>query len=151
VALLMQVDLDARIPPELYVAVAELLAWLYSLEQGSQTGMPVKTAPQQPGPSGRGQASNQDAGGIAADLVGTAAEEVALHLLRQILAGPGIHQVEAVLVDQHGLVFDPLLPAFLRDVLEDLLAELAGKGRKSRPSASRPSFTQLTIRAIYHL
>ncbi len=63
VALLMQVDLDARIPPELYVAVAELLAWLYSLEQRSQTGIPVKTAPQQPGPSGRGQASNQDAGG----------------------------------------------------------------------------------------
>lgn len=35
VALLMQVDLDGRIPPELYVAVAELLAWLYSLEAGS--------------------------------------------------------------------------------------------------------------------
>ena len=33
VALLMQVDLDARIPPQLYVAVAELLAWLYRLEQ----------------------------------------------------------------------------------------------------------------------
>lgn len=31
--LLMQVDLDAQIPPELYVAVAELLAWLYRLEQ----------------------------------------------------------------------------------------------------------------------
>jgi flagellar biosynthesis protein len=28
VALLMQVDLDARIPPALYLAVAELLAWL---------------------------------------------------------------------------------------------------------------------------
>jgi len=35
VALLMQVDLDERIPPELYVAVAELLAWLYRLEQES--------------------------------------------------------------------------------------------------------------------
>lgn len=33
VALLMQVDLDDRIPPQLYVAVAELLAWLYSVEQ----------------------------------------------------------------------------------------------------------------------
>ena len=32
VSLLMQVDLDERIPPELYVAVAELLAWLYRLE-----------------------------------------------------------------------------------------------------------------------
>jgi flagellar biosynthesis protein len=28
----MQVDLDAHIPPQLYVAVAELLAWLYRLE-----------------------------------------------------------------------------------------------------------------------
>ena len=34
VALLMQVDLDDRIPPELYLAVAELLAWLYRVEQG---------------------------------------------------------------------------------------------------------------------
>jgi flagellar biosynthesis protein len=34
VALLMQVDLDRHIPPQLYLAVAELLAWLYRLEQG---------------------------------------------------------------------------------------------------------------------
>ncbi|MGB0127742.1 MAG: EscU/YscU/HrcU family type III secretion system export apparatus switch protein [Rhodocyclaceae bacterium] len=33
VGLLMQVDLDARIPAQLYVAVAELLAWVYRLEQ----------------------------------------------------------------------------------------------------------------------
>ena len=37
VNLLMQVDLDERIPPELYVAVAELLAWLYRLEHGTST------------------------------------------------------------------------------------------------------------------
>lgn len=35
VALLMQVDLDQYIPPELYLAVAELLAWLYRIEQGA--------------------------------------------------------------------------------------------------------------------
>ena len=40
VALLMQVDLDARIPPQLYIAVAELLAWLYRLEQGADAGAP---------------------------------------------------------------------------------------------------------------
>ena len=34
VSLLMQVDLDDSIPPQLYVAVAELLAWLYRLESG---------------------------------------------------------------------------------------------------------------------
>ena len=38
VSLLMQVDLDERIPPELYVAVAELLAWLYRLEQEAGEG-----------------------------------------------------------------------------------------------------------------
>ena len=32
VKLLMHVDLDSQIPPQLYVAVAEILAWLYRLE-----------------------------------------------------------------------------------------------------------------------
>jgi flagellar biosynthesis protein len=32
VALLMQVELDQHIPPALYRAVAELLAWLYHIE-----------------------------------------------------------------------------------------------------------------------
>jgi flagellar biosynthesis protein len=32
VGLLMQVELDEHIPPELYLAVAELLAWIYRLE-----------------------------------------------------------------------------------------------------------------------
>ena len=35
VSLLMQVDLDRHIPPQLYQAVAELLAWLYALEAAS--------------------------------------------------------------------------------------------------------------------
>jgi flagellar biosynthesis protein len=30
----MQVDLDQHIPPELYLAIAEILAWLYRLERG---------------------------------------------------------------------------------------------------------------------
>jgi len=33
VTLLSQVDIDEHIPPALYVAVAELLAWLYRVEQ----------------------------------------------------------------------------------------------------------------------
>jgi flagellar biosynthesis protein len=32
--LLAQVDMDRHIPPALYVAVAELLAWLYRIERG---------------------------------------------------------------------------------------------------------------------
>lgn len=38
VSLLMQIDLDQRIPPQLYLAVAELLAWLYRLESGNTRG-----------------------------------------------------------------------------------------------------------------
>ena len=41
VSLLLQVDLDQRIPPQLYVAVSELLAWIYRLE----SGLPVSKAP----------------------------------------------------------------------------------------------------------
>ncbi len=32
VALLSQVNLDGQIPPQLYIAVAELLAWIYQVE-----------------------------------------------------------------------------------------------------------------------
>jgi flagellar biosynthesis protein len=42
VSLLMQVDLDQRIPPALYRAVAELLVWVYRLEQG---GLQVAITP----------------------------------------------------------------------------------------------------------
>lgn len=34
VSMLMQIDLDQHIPPQLYLAVAELLAWIYRLEHG---------------------------------------------------------------------------------------------------------------------
>lgn len=43
VSLLMQVDLDQHIPPELYLAVAELLAWLYRLEHGENPQMPINS------------------------------------------------------------------------------------------------------------
>ncbi|MCC6071333.1 EscU/YscU/HrcU family type III secretion system export apparatus switch protein [Massilia sp. GCM10020059] len=38
VALLMQIDLDRQIPPQLYRAIAELLAWLYHIESGKISG-----------------------------------------------------------------------------------------------------------------
>lgn len=34
ITMLMQVDLDAHIPSELYQAIAEVLAWLHRLESG---------------------------------------------------------------------------------------------------------------------
>jgi flagellar biosynthesis protein len=46
VSLLMQVDLDDKIPPNLYRAVAELLAWLYHIEtELSQTTRAEKKPP----------------------------------------------------------------------------------------------------------
>jgi flagellar biosynthesis protein len=44
VSMLMQVELDQHIPPQLYLAVAELLAWLYRLERGETMSIP-QTAP----------------------------------------------------------------------------------------------------------
>ncbi|RKP45344.1 EscU/YscU/HrcU family type III secretion system export apparatus switch protein [Pararobbsia silviterrae] len=40
VSLLMNVDLDSHVPPMLYQAVAELLAWLYRLEHGAAPPLP---------------------------------------------------------------------------------------------------------------
>lgn len=36
VTLLSQLNLDERIPPQLYIAIAELLAWLYRLEHSEE-------------------------------------------------------------------------------------------------------------------
>lgn len=43
-ALLMQIDLDSHIPPQLYIAVAELLAWLYHLEEAGKPSLPNPNA-----------------------------------------------------------------------------------------------------------
>jgi flagellar biosynthesis protein len=45
VALLMEVDLDRQIPPALYRAIAELLAWLYYIESAQATGQVPPPAP----------------------------------------------------------------------------------------------------------
>ena len=49
VALLTQVNLDEHIPTELYMAVAELLAWLYRIEHGESVPSPDATI-LKPGP-----------------------------------------------------------------------------------------------------
>ncbi|MGI4841993.1 MAG: EscU/YscU/HrcU family type III secretion system export apparatus switch protein [Janthinobacterium lividum] len=41
VQLLMGVDLDREIPPALYRAIAELLAWLYHIESAQKHGGPT--------------------------------------------------------------------------------------------------------------
>jgi flagellar biosynthesis protein len=46
-SLLIQVDLDEHIPSQLYLAVAELLAWLYRVEHGER-GLPLPELPLPP-------------------------------------------------------------------------------------------------------
>jgi flagellar biosynthesis protein len=45
VSLLMDIDLDGQIPPALYRAIAELLAWLYHIESAQQLGHAVQGPP----------------------------------------------------------------------------------------------------------
>ncbi|BBI98782.1 flagellar biosynthesis protein FlhB [Ferrigenium kumadai] len=45
VGLLMKVELDQEIPPQLYLAVAELLAWLYRLEHPNTPAIPPFVKP----------------------------------------------------------------------------------------------------------
>jgi phosphate transport system protein len=70
---------------------------------------------------------------IARGDIGALAEEVPLGLLHQVLARLGIGEVEPVLVHQHGLLLEPLLPGFPGDVLPDPLAQRAGVGRVFQP------------------
>lgn len=45
VALLMEIDLDKEIPPSLYRAIAELLAWLYHIESAQKNGEALPSPP----------------------------------------------------------------------------------------------------------
>lgn len=49
VGVLMKLDLDQQIPPGLYVAIAELLAWLYELEGKSMEDVVQQAKPGTPG------------------------------------------------------------------------------------------------------
>lgn len=51
VSLLMQVDMDREIPPALYRAIAELLAWIYRIEHGLQGELAMEDMPPLPLPS----------------------------------------------------------------------------------------------------
>src|SRR5437764_10611768 len=63
---------------------------------------------------------------VARRRFGASAEEMFLHLLSQPFACARIGERKTILVDEHRLVLQPLLPRFLRHVLENALAELAG-------------------------
>src|ERR1022692_4636349 len=62
---------------------------------------------------------------VAGGLFRTAAEEEAFHLARQILTGARVGEVQAILVDEHGLVLLPGLEGFFADIVVDALADIA--------------------------
>src|SRR6185436_4055261 len=77
--------------------------------------------------------------------VGAFAEEMPLGLLHEVLARARIGEVEPVLVDQHGLLLEPLRPGFLGDALPDALAERAGVGREVHAFGLAPQ-----LHALHH-
>ena len=50
------------------------------------------------------------------------------HLTSEVLAGAGIGQIQAVFVEQHGLVLEPGSPGFFAHIFIDAFAEFAGIG-----------------------
>ena len=56
-----------------------------------------------------------------------------LHLPRQVLAGTCVGEVQPILIEQHGLMTQPIGPGLFADVLENPLAQFAGVRRKIQP------------------
>jgi flagellar biosynthesis protein len=74
VQLLMGVDLDREIPPALYRAIAELLAWLYHIESARKNGTPLPAAPD-PTPHLPPERALDDAPGATVPAAATTEEE----------------------------------------------------------------------------
>jgi hypothetical protein len=53
---------------------------------------------------------------------------VVFHLAGKVLASPQIGQIQAVFIDQHGLVFQPCRPSVLADVFPNAFAKVARVG-----------------------
>jgi hypothetical protein len=53
---------------------------------------------------------------------------VVFHLTRKVLAGTQIGQIQAVFIDQHGLVFEPSCPSVFADVFPNAFAKVARVG-----------------------
>jgi hypothetical protein len=58
----------------------------------------------------------------------TITEKETFHLSSQILPSAKIRQIQAVFIDEHGLMFEPELPSLLADLVVYALAQFAGVG-----------------------
>ena len=57
------------------------------------------------------------------DFIRAASEEVIFHLPRQVLAGTRIGQVQAIFIDQHGLLFHPVGPSLFADLFPQAFSQ----------------------------
>jgi len=72
-------------------------------------------------------------GGLSSALfrcVSAFTEKVFFHLACQVLASTRVGQVQAVFIQQHGLVLEPGRPGFLAHAFKNAFTQLAGVGRK---------------------
>lgn len=72
------------------------------------------------------------------------------HLLLKQLAVLGIHHVEFLFINQHGLLVLPLRPGFFGDLVIDAFSQLAGVQLKILTSASRCRKVQKIVLLINH-
>ena len=70
---------------------------------------------------------------IALNCISAIAEEVLLHLAGEVLARTRIGEVEAIFVDQHGLLLHPFGPCLLADLLPQPFTQGARVGREIQP------------------
>ncbi|MNC97203.1 hypothetical protein D3C83_147880 [compost metagenome] len=66
-----------------------------------------------------------------------------LHLLREVFARFLVREIEAVLIDQHFLLFQPLPPRLLGDAVVQPLADLTGIRRKIKTFRFAPELDAL--------
>src|SRR5215831_14011638 len=69
-------------------------------------------------------------------LAGAAPEQKRRHVVRQEGTRLRIHHIQAVVIDQHGLLLDPITPALLTDLLNDTAPDLPGKRSTVEAAAS---------------
>src|SRR5919107_1497573 len=78
-----------------------------------------------------------------------ALEEERSHIVGQKCASLRVHHVEPVMVDQHCLLFQPIAPALLADLLNHACSDLAGEWSAfeaaARLSAARASHVRHTL------
>src|SRR5919206_2584526 len=100
------------------------------------------TKNQSPAPNPRPPPSPLDGAflrGVYLRLGRAAAEEEGFHVVEEEVLRVLVHEVEAVVVDDHVLALEPLLPADRANLRADALPHLVREGRVTQPLALLPA------------